>query len=72
MHKKDFLRKKLILNKSKTNIKRNGLMKTKKLNQESKRTERRMQLPRQRLFKLLRLSTRKNKLRNLLSTKLKS
>jgi hypothetical protein len=72
MPKKDFLRKKLILNKSKTNIKRNGLMKTKKLNHQLKRIERRMLLPRQRLFRLLRLSTRKNKLRNLLSTKLKS
>jgi hypothetical protein len=59
MQNKDLLKKKLILNKSKTNIKRNGLMKIKKLKLLLKRIERRMRLPRLRLLPLLKLYTKK-------------
>tara|TARA_B110000285_G_scaffold99738_1_gene113621 strand:+ start:536 stop:739 length:204 start_codon:yes stop_codon:yes gene_type:complete len=64
------LKKKLILRKSKRNIKKNGLMKINKKKVQLKRTERRMRLPKLKLFRLPSTSIRKNKLKNLLFKRL--
>jgi hypothetical protein len=65
MQNKDLLKKKLILRKSKRNIKKNGLMKINKKKVQLKRIERRMRLPKLNLLRLLSTSTRKNKPKNL-------
>jgi len=64
MQNKDLLKKKLILNRSKRNIKRNGLMKIKKQKVQSKKIERRTRLPKLKLLRLLKPFMKKKKPKN--------
>jgi len=70
MLSRDLLKRKLILNKSKKNTKKNGLMRIKKHNHLLKRIERKTRLLKLKLLRQLKLYTKKKKLKNDLFKKL--